>query len=138
MNQLAHALARRHLRFGWYALLGFALLGAGLEVLHAFKIAFYLDVDSETRRLMWRLAHAHGVGLGLVNLGFAATLPHVRSELRLERTSACLIVASLLLPLGFLLGGIFATGGDPGLPIVLVPLALPPLFAALFWIARSL
>ena len=34
-EHLSHALRRRHLRFGWAALLGFSALGALLEVLHA-------------------------------------------------------------------------------------------------------
>lgn len=130
-------LCRRHLRFGWFALLVFSLLGASLEVLHAFKLGFYLDVGSETRRLLWRLAHAHGIGLALVNLAFAATLPHTHADAPLERSSVCLIAASVLLPLGFLLGGAFASAGDPGLPVLLVPLALPLLAAALFWTGRA-
>jgi hypothetical protein len=132
-------LRRRHLLFGWYALLGFASVGALLEALHAFKAGFYLDVGSETRRLMWRLGHAHGVLLGLVQLGFAATLPHTKESAgpRLAWASACLIAAGVLLPCGFLLGGVFATGGDPGLPVLLVPLAIPLLLAALWWTARS-
>ncbi|MEO8179476.1 MAG: hypothetical protein ABI895_11655 [Deltaproteobacteria bacterium] len=129
----------RHLSFGWYALLGFASVGALLEALHAFKVGSYLDVGSETRRLMWRLGHAHGVLLGLVQLGFAATLPHTKESARprLAWASACLIAAGLLLPLGFLLGGVFAAGGDPGPPVLLVPLAIPLLLAALWWTARS-
>jgi hypothetical protein len=130
-------LCRRHLRFGWFSLLVFSLLGASLEALHAFKLGFYLDVGSETRRLLWRLAHAHGIGLGLVNLAFAATLPHTREDAALERPSACLIAASVLLPLGFLLGGAFASAGDPGLPVLFVPLALPLLAAALYWTGRA-
>ena len=140
MNDGYAALRRRHLSFGWYALLGFAGLGALLEALHACKAGFYLDVGSETRRLMWRLAHAHGVLLGLVHLGFAFTLPHAAESARrrLEWASACLIAAGMLLPLGFLLGGVFATGGDPGLPVLLVPLGIPLLLAGLWWTARSL
>lgn len=135
-----HALRRRHLRFGWTALLTFSALGAVLEVLHALKLGAYLDVGNETRRLMWRLAHAHGVLLGLVNVAFGFTLQHLRQRPppRPERASACLIAAACLLPLGFLLGGVFASGGDPGLPVLLVPLGIPLLLAALWWTARGL
>ena len=52
--------ARLHLRFGWWSLLVFMTLGLMLEALHAFKMGVYLDVSSETRRLLWTLAHAHG------------------------------------------------------------------------------
>lgn len=129
------ALRRRHLRFGWSALLAFSAVGAVLEVLHALKVGAYLDVGNETRRLMWRLAHAHGVLLGLLNVAFGLSLEHLRAHP--ERASACLIAAACLLPLGFLLGGAFAAGGDPGLPVLLVPLGIPLLLGALWWTARS-
>jgi hypothetical protein len=140
MNDPHLALRRRHLRFGWSALFVFASVGAGLEALHAFKVGFYLDLGSETRRLMWRLGHAHGVLLGLLQIAFAFTLPHTApdSQRRLQRASACLLGSGLLLPLGFLLGGVFAAGGDPGLGVLLVPLGLPLLLAGLWWTARSL
>lgn len=134
-----HTLRRRHLRFGWTALLAFSALGAVLELLHALKLGAYLDVGNETRRLMWRLAHAHGVLLGLVNVAFGLTLAQLRERpsARPARASACLIAAACLLPLGFLLGGAFAAGGDPGLPVLLVPLGIPLLLGALWWTARS-
>ena len=140
MNEPRDALAQRHSKFGWYALFAFASLGAALEALHAFKAGFYLDVDNETRRLMWRLAHAHGTLLALIHLAFAATLPRTaaRARPRLLWASSCLIAASCLLPAGFLLGGAFASAGDPGLPVLLVPLALPLLLAALWWTARAI
>ena len=50
----------RHLRIGYWALALFVTMGLLLETLHAFKVGAYLDVQNETRRLMWRLAHAHG------------------------------------------------------------------------------
>ena len=140
MNDPHLSLRRRHLRFGWTALFAFASVGAALEVLHAFKAGFYLDVGSETRRLMWRLGHAHGVLLALLQIAFAFTLSHTAegSEQRLQRASACLLASGLLLPLGFLLGGVCAAGGDPGLGVLLVPLGLPLLLAGLWWTARSL
>src|SRR5258708_35994227 len=60
--------ADRNLRFGWWSLLVFLSLGAGLEALHGFKIGWYVDVGSETRRLMFTLAHAHGKLPALVNM----------------------------------------------------------------------
>ena len=47
-----------------------------VEFLHGFKLGFYLDPDSRLRREMWRLAHAHGTLLALVQIGFAAGLLH--------------------------------------------------------------
>src|SRR5262245_58711093 len=66
----ALARARIHLSFGWIGLLVFVVLGIALEALHAWKSPTYLGVGNETRRLMWTLAHAHGVGLSLVHLAF--------------------------------------------------------------------
>ena len=115
--------ARRHLIFGWWALLTFLALGLVLEALHGFKIGFYLDVDHSTRRLMWTLAHAHGTLLALVNLAFAFTVERVRWTAGVLRlASRCLFAATSLMPLGFFLGGIDIRGGDPGLGIGLVAL----------------
>ena len=69
---------RRHLLFGWWSLFLFLVLGFLLEGLHAFKVGWYVDVSSQTRRLMWTLAHAHGTLLALVHLAFATTLRTAR------------------------------------------------------------
>jgi hypothetical protein len=125
-------LVARHMRIGWAALLVFLSLGIGLELLHAYKAPLYLNPDQETRRLLWTLAHAHGVGLSLVNMGYAATLQLVlRQRTRaLELASSLCGWSTLLVPLGFFLGGIKTYGGDPGAGVLLVPLG-----AALLWIA---
>ncbi|HWO12182.1 MAG TPA: hypothetical protein VNN80_21955 [Polyangiaceae bacterium] len=117
------SLARRHLRFGWYALAAFSLLGVALELAHAFKLGVYLDVGSEMRRLMWRLGHAHGTLLALVNIAFGCAVPRLDAgdPGRLRRSSASLMVAALLIPLGFLLGGAGANASDPGALVALVP-----------------
>jgi hypothetical protein len=118
-----HALALRHLRFGWWCLVVFLTLGLGLEALQGIKASFYLDVSNHTRRLMWTLAHAHGTLIGLVQIAFAATLNYAPGWDPRPRSfaSACLIGAGFLLPLGFFLGGLIIHGGDPGIGIVLVP-----------------
>jgi len=128
----AFVVARRHLRFGWWTLLVFLTLGIALEVMHGFKIAAYLNVSNETRRLMWTLAHAHGALLGLVNLGFAFTATRVPDWPARPRgiASACLRGATLLMPAGFFLGGVFLHGGDPGVGIVLLPVGAVLLFVA--------
>lgn len=115
---------RRHLAWGWTMLLVFVLLGALLEALHGFKSGWYLDVGHETRRLMWRLGHAHGTLLSLVNVAFALTLPRLApwAPRSLATASAALRAASVLLPGGFVLGGVWIHGGDPGLGVLLVPL----------------
>jgi len=124
MTHATETLADRHLRFGWWTLGGFLALGLVLEALHGFKVGFYLDVPNETRRLMWTLAHAHGTLFALVNLGFAAAVlarPGWAERPR-QIASACLRAGSLVMPLGFFLGGVWVHGGDPGVGIVLAPL----------------
>jgi hypothetical protein len=130
--------ARRHLRVGWWALLVFSALGLLLETLHGFKIAAYLDVSNDTRRMMWRLAHTHGTLLGAINVLFALTLraragPAVPAAARI---STLLIAATALLPAGFFLGGVVFYGGDPGIAVLLVPIGAGLLLVALFAIAR--
>jgi hypothetical protein len=102
-----------NLRAGLLALCAFTTLGLLLEALHGLKLGFYLDVGNETRRLLWRLAHAHGALLGLLNICYALA---ARAWPRLEDRLAArtLLAALVLMPLGFLLGGAFAEGGDPG------------------------
>jgi hypothetical protein len=129
---------RRHLRIGWWTLLLFAALGLLLEALQGFKVAAYLDVSNETRRLMWRLAHAHGALLGAVNILFALTLGASPSAFPgASRISTSLIAATVLLPLGFFLGGVVFYSGDPGVGVLLVPIGATLLLLSLYWIARA-
>jgi hypothetical protein len=130
---------RRHLWLGWWSLLGFLVLGLALELLHGFKAGLYLDVQNETRRLMWTLAHAHGALLGLVHIAFALSLPHLPSldALGRLRTSWCLIGASVLLPGGFFAGGLRVYAGDPGPGIILAPIGATSLLIAVFLAARA-
>ena len=131
--------AARHLRVGWRALLAFATLGLILESLQGFKVAAYLDVSNETRRLMWRLAHAHGTLLGTINILFALTLRSTPTPpAATPRISIALIAATLLLPLGFFLGGAWFYAGDPGVGVVLVPLGAAALLVGSFWIVRGI
>ena len=134
-NDPANAMfARRHLRFGWWSLLVFLTLGIVLETFHGLKVGWYLDVSNSSRRLMWTLAHAHGVLLGLVHLAFSFT--NRLFGLGDNLTSLCLIGATILIPGGFFVGGIFIYGGDPGLGILLVPIGALLLFVAVVQVAR--
>ena len=130
---------RRHLRVGWWSILVFATAGFALETLHGFKVRAYLDASSETRRLMWTLAHAHGTLLGIVHVAYALTLRSVpeRRPRRPELTSAALLGASVLLPGGFFLGGVQFYAGDPGLGVLLVPVGATLLLWACFSVARG-
>jgi len=90
-----------------------------LEGMHGFKSDWYLAVGNETRRLMWRLAHAHGTFLALVHIAFAVSVAYAMRVPRLA--SAALTAATIALPAGFFLGGFGVRGGDPGIGILLVP-----------------
>lgn len=124
MSARSRAVGQGALALGWSLLAVAALGGIGLELLHAFKHPAYLDADAETRRLCWRLAHAHAALLGLVQLAYGLSLRSLEgwAEDRLVRGAGRLLAAgALLLPLGFALGGVDARHGDPGLGILLVP-----------------
>ena len=130
----------RHLRFGWWSLFVFLLLGATLETLHGFKVGFYLDASNETRRLMWTLAHAHGALLSLVNVAAGLSLcalPDLPADARVPLISTTLLAATVLLPAGFFAGGIAFYSGDPGVGIALVPVGAACLAIAVFLLARA-
>lgn len=127
-------LGRRHILFGWWSLLFFLTLGIVLEMLHGFKIGWYLNVSNESRRLMFTLAHAHGTLLALVQIAAGMTirlLPACSATWR-RFGSPALIGASVLLPGGFLLGGLNIMGGDPGYGIILVPVGALLFFVGVF------
>jgi hypothetical protein len=131
MNGATKSLARAHLRIGWWGLLFFLVMGIGLELLHALKLGFYVDVQNDSRRLLWTLAHAHGTLIALVHFGFATTIiqfPDWADRGR-EWASKALIVALVLIPGGFFLGGAMIYSGDPGPGIFLLPVGAIALFA---------
>jgi len=109
-------LGRRRIVFGGWSLLFFLSLGMLLEMLHGFKVGWYLNVSNESRRLMFTLAHSHGTLLSLVHIAAGMTIrlvPNCSAAWR-RFGSPALVGASLLLPGGFLLGGLVILGGDPG------------------------
>ena len=123
-------LARRHRRFGWTALFAWMCGGLVLELFHGFKVGDYL-LDP-LRRELWTLAHFHGALLSVVNLVYVrwAEAPGLSAAAR-GRASWALIAGSVLMPVGFLLGGLQHFEGDPGFGIFLAPLgALALLYPA--------
>ena len=96
--------SNRHLRFGWWALAVYVCLGIGLEMMHGFKLGWYLDVGNEVRRLMFTLGHFHGTMLALVNIAAGLTIRNVEGLRLRPSVSWALIGAAILLPGGFLLG----------------------------------
>lgn len=124
--------------FGWWSLLFYLLLGVFLESLHGFKIGWYLDVSNEVRRLMFTLAHTHGALLSILNIVFALSIRAILGgeQERAQLAGRCLLGATLLMPLGFLIGGVFIYGGDPGLGVLLVPPGALLLVLSVFLTAR--
>ncbi len=123
------AYSRACVRFGWTALAVFALLGLGLETLHLVKAPAYMEV--KIRRELWTLAHAHGVLLALVTIVFGLYAHRLQLCRPLGNASIALRAGALMIPLGFLFGGIGNAETDPSLAIVFVPLgALMVLYAA--------
>jgi hypothetical protein len=108
-------------RFGLALLLSFGLMGLALEALLGFKVSWLVHWDHGIRRELVRLGHAHGALLGLVLIVADGLLAPRAMPVRRRRARPLLAAAALLLPVGFLLGGAYAEGGDPGLGILLVP-----------------
>jgi hypothetical protein len=133
-------LVRRHLAFGWSALLFFLLVGLVLETFHGFKVGWYLNVTSEARRFMLTLGHAHGALLGLINILFGLSIASagVAQKSWAGTASLAMILATVLLPGGFLLAGFFTWGADPGLGVFLAPVGAVALIVAVASLALRL
>ena len=124
---------RKTLRTGWLLLAVALPFGVTLEGLHGFKVQSYLA--SEMRREMWRLAHAHGTLLGILCLVSAALAEaHIPESVR-PRVMAMIRWGAVLMPLGFFLGGVLNSEGDPSLGILLVPVGALLLVVALVRVA---
>jgi hypothetical protein len=105
---------------GWGGLTAWAALGLGLEAAHGLKLSAYLDDD--LTRLLLTLAHAHGVALSLLLVVFA----HAGAPLLAKSdawTSRLLASATIAIPSGFALSAIGHPESDPGLAILIVPIA---------------
>lgn len=109
------------LRAGWTLVtvsLGFGLL---LESFHLMKLPLYLEIH--LRRELWTLAHAHGTLLGAVAIVAGLTVERLVPEPANRTLIARLLTwGAVLVPLGFLGGGVANAEGDPSLAIVLVPM----------------
>jgi len=124
------------LKTGWTLLAISLPLGVTLEALHGFKVQVYLQ--SEVRREMWRLAHAHGTLLGILLLTFVAVAEkHLAEPAARAKISRDLRFGAVLMPLGFFLGGVLSSEGDPSLGIALVPVGALFLLVALVRAARA-
>ena len=120
---------RNTLRTGWLLLAVSLPMGVTLEALHGFKVQAYLA--SEMRRELWRLAHAHGTLLGILCLVFVALAPAHISDSARPSIARLVRWGAVLMPLGFFLGGILNSEGDPSLGIALLPVGAALLIVAL-------
>ncbi|MGA9771387.1 MAG: hypothetical protein WBV94_20305 [Blastocatellia bacterium] len=103
---------------GWLSVAIWMSVGLLLEGLLGYKIPAYLN--DPQRRELFRLAHTHGTFLGLVLV--AAALCAERYESQIPRIARmALKTGSILMPVGFLLAGIWHPEGDPGPAIWIVP-----------------
>lgn len=119
---------------GWLLLAVSLPMGVILEALHGFKVQAYLG--SEMRRELWRLAHAHGTLLGILCLVFVALTPQHITEGARASIARLVRWGAVLMPLGFFLGGILNSEGDPSLGIALLPVGAALLVVAMIRCAR--
>lgn len=131
MSELEAEQARAR-RFGFGSLLVWASLGFALEAAHALKLSAYLDHPLRRELLLW--AHAHGVGLALVVLAYAASGINQRSL----RYGVWLRGGAALMPLGFASSVLGHAEADPGPSIWFVPIAALLIIFTLAGIARAL
>ncbi len=130
------ALERERLRarrFGFASLAGWTSFGVLLEAAHALKLSSYLDQPLCRELLVW--GHAHGVGLALIVLAYAALGIETAESARFGRR---LRASALLMPLSFVLAIFGRAESDPGPTIWLVPPLALLLVSALIGIVRSL
>ena len=98
-------------RQGWISLAAWIAFGILVEGFVGFRTPAFLD--DPLRRELFRLAHAHGtlLNLALLVAAIGARLDLVRIA---PATSRGLRAAVVLLPLGFLLGGVWHYKSVPG------------------------
>ncbi len=94
--------------------------GLLLESFHLVKLPSYLDIH--LRRELWTLAHAHGTLLGAIAVLFGISAERLLPDPVVRARAARLVLwGAVLVPFGFLGGGIANAEGDPSLAILLVP-----------------
>src|SRR5262249_51176430 len=119
---------------GWMSLALWIAFGILIEGLIGFRVPAL--VDDTVRRDMLRLAHAHGT---LLNIALVVAAICTRLELiSLPRGASIEFgLFAVMLPLGFLLAGIWHFQDDPGLGIFLVPAGAVLLLVATLQIGLS-
>jgi len=114
---------------GWASIALWMIFGLLLEGFLGYKIPGYLE--DVQRRELFRLAHTHGTFLGLVVIA-AALCDRSGAVAPARPAITALRAGAILMPLGFLLAGVWHPEGDPGIAIWLVPpAALLVIFGAI-------
>lgn len=104
---------------GWFSLAIFMAFGLLFEGLIGYRSPAYLN--DGMRRELFRLAHAHGTILSLVLLIADEYL--TSKDVVIPRPAILsLRIGAIIMPLGFLLGGIWHTETDPHFSIILSPI----------------
>lgn len=98
--------------FGWICF--WIFFGLLLDSFMGMKQLFYLA--NPIRREMWRLAHTHGTLLTLVFVVYKQFHGITKKE-----HENMMFIGTILMPVGFFLGGIITTEIDPFVGIFLVP-----------------
>src|ERR1044071_9878587 len=120
---------------GWIFLAAWIVFGLLIEGLIGFRSPALLD--DAVRQDMFRLAHAHGT---LLNLVLIAAAICARLELVRIGPGASLGLRSsvILLPAGFLIGGLWHFKDEPGLALLLVPIGAVLLLASAIYLSLTL
>ena len=126
-----------HLRWGWWLLAVFGLMGLVLDSFHGFKQSFYVAEDVQLRRLLWMTSHGGGVVLGILNIAFAASLHRFSTGLVCLRSSMGLIAANVAIPSGLFMAGLFLHDGQPGTGLLLFFIGAVLLLGSLVLIAQA-
>jgi|CXWL01.1.fsa_nt_gi hypothetical protein len=123
-------------KVGRWSLLAWLSSGLALEGLHLWKAPFFLE--DALRREFFVLAHAHGGLLAALTLVVFVLSARLELDERRARTIDRLVSAgAVLVPLGFLLGGLWHTEADPGLLVALAPIGALCWMSGLFLVARA-
>ncbi len=103
----------------WLSIAVWISFGLLLESLIGYRVPAYLN--DPVRRELFRLAHIHGAFLSVVLLGASLCIDRLLVAPSLAAVWP-LRIGAVVMPLGFLLGGIWHFEGEPGLGIWLAPL----------------
>lgn len=103
----------------WASIAAWMSFGLLLEGLIGYRIPGY--VNDEMRRELFRLAHSHGA---LLNIILLLVVICVRMQIVTASKIAlwALRIGVIMMPVGFMLGGIWHTESEPGIGIFLAPL----------------